>query len=1065
LTDYKLIKFEDLQSVSTPSDNDNLLIDETSSGVTKKITFKDLTDSFSTEPGGIGATGATGPQGDGVRILGSQPTFSDLDPNYMGQVGDGYITLDTGELYIWDGTQWNSVGALLGPTGSTGATGIDGNEGATGPEGDIGATGATGLEGPIGATGPAGEGLRILGSENSVGDLDPIYGGDVGDGFIIIDTGELYIWDGSSWINSGKIVGPEGATGASGAHGSTGPEGATGADGEVGATGPQGEIGSTGLDGPIGATGADGDVGATGGIGLSGSTGLQGATGEDGGIGPIGATGATGIIGATGLGGPIGGTGATGVEGPIGATGIKGDDGTSVNIEGSVPNVGSLDPSYSGNIGDGFITQDDGHLHIWDGSAWDDVGEIRGPAGDTGATGLTGATGVGLDGVDGATGVTGATGPVGFGIYASATCLANGNLRATNGLSVQKTGTGTYEYKFLIPRGNKQYTAVSNSLFDTDENIDVNLNALLEDGFLIEVKDGNGNLKDNGHSVIIVGEGGPSGSTDLYQIWLDAGNVGTEVDFINSITGPIGATGVGSTGATGPKGDIGSTGPKGNTGATGIRGLTGSTGAKGDKGATGPKGDKGATGPKGNTGATGLRGSTGFRGYTGSTGPKGNTGATGPKGNTGATGIRGLTGSTGPKGDDGDKGATGFNGFPGATGATGLTGATGAEGTRDPHHRVTRFNIYQEMKDLGITNTNANVPLNNAYSWIVDNGFAQPNIYFPSGKYTITSVGVSFGYQADKTQISMFGDGKGEGTELLCKGQFTIGHPMNIKDLKFTSRKSGSTLRFIRTPPDGAPASQPLEDDMDTTITNCDFGNGGSEGFANTIDIDYRGRNLIVTGCKFITGGDGGRAITLGYRCNNNENNVASRQGWKRIMITNNNFHNFEGGCIFVNKPENRGTDGGYPKLRGLVVSHNTMETDGKFFYTRDNDVRLEGASFTGNTLLTNNPDVENVIDIHQAHACVFTGNVFSGTPQSNPSITRKVNVNIRVAYATAFVGNTFILGAGSGEGGALTGQTWDSCTIIGNTWFGASTGKINITNTIECDIQNDSLARTEYRE
>ena len=63
MTDYKLIKFEDLQSVSTPQDNDNLLIDDTSSGITKKITFKDLTDGFSTGPGGVGATGPTGATG------------------------------------------------------------------------------------------------------------------------------------------------------------------------------------------------------------------------------------------------------------------------------------------------------------------------------------------------------------------------------------------------------------------------------------------------------------------------------------------------------------------------------------------------------------------------------------------------------------------------------------------------------------------------------------------------------------------------------------------------------------------------------------------------------------------------------------------------------------------------------------------------------------------------------------------------------------------------------------------------------------------------------------------
>ena len=70
--------------------------------------------------------------------------------------------------------------------------------------------------------------------------------------------------------------------------------------------------------------------------------------------------------------------------------------------------------------------------------------------------------------------------------------------------------------------------------------------------------------------------------------------------------GPQGATGIGSTGATGPQGI------QGNQGATGI----------------------GATGIDGNQGATGPQGATGFDGATGLTG-SGATGATGPQGATG----------------------------------------------------------------------------------------------------------------------------------------------------------------------------------------------------------------------------------------------------------------------------------------------------------------------------------------------------------------------------------------------------------------------------------------------
>ncbi|MGB4761920.1 MAG: hypothetical protein WBP12_01020, partial [Candidatus Saccharimonas sp.] len=52
-----------------------------------------------------------------------------------------------------------------------------------------------------------------------------------------------------------------------------------------------------------------------------------------------------------------------------------------------------------------------GHLHVWSGSAWTDVGLVRGPAGATGANGTQGFTGA--TGVAGTNGATGATGPAG----------------------------------------------------------------------------------------------------------------------------------------------------------------------------------------------------------------------------------------------------------------------------------------------------------------------------------------------------------------------------------------------------------------------------------------------------------------------------------------------------------------------------------------------------------------------------------------------------------------------------------------------------------------------------
>lgn len=215
------------------------------------------------------------------------------------------------------------------------------------------------------------------------------------------------------------VGGPIGATGPSGA---TGPTGATGVAGATGV----GATGATGAVGLQGATGAVGDVGATG---STGPAGLQGATGAGatGATGPQGEAGSTGTQGATGPQGEAGDTGATGATGPAGA------DGTSVTIVGNVTDSTALPVLTPGDVGSGYLTDDDGHLHVWSGSSWTDVGEIRGPEGAVGATGpagltggigATGATGPqGLSGTTGGQGATGSTGPEGATGPAGATTI------------------------------------------------------------------------------------------------------------------------------------------------------------------------------------------------------------------------------------------------------------------------------------------------------------------------------------------------------------------------------------------------------------------------------------------------------------------------------------------------------------------------------------------------------------------------------------------------------------------------------------------------------------------
>lgn len=83
------------------------------------------------------------------------------------------------------------------------------------------------------------------------------------------------------------------------------------------------------------------------------------------------------------------------------------------------------------------------------------------------------------------------------------------------------------------------------------------------------------------------GAAGENGKS-AYEIWLDAGNSGTEEDYLASLKGEQGIQGL--QGIQGEKGEQGIPGPKGDTGATGAKGDKGDTGAKGDKGDTGTSG-------------------------------------------------------------------------------------------------------------------------------------------------------------------------------------------------------------------------------------------------------------------------------------------------------------------------------------------------------------------------------------------------------------------------------------------------------------------------------------------
>jgi hypothetical protein len=155
----------------------------------------------------------------------------------------------------------------------------------------------------------------------------------------------------------------------------------------------------------------------------------------------------------------------------------------------------------------------------------------------------------------------------------------------------------------------------------------------------------------------LAGTNGTNGADGLsaYQLWINAGNTGTESQFLASLQGPTGAQGIqGATGATGATGSNGLSAYQlwinaGNTGTESqfLASLQGPTGAQGIQGATGATGSTGSNGLSayqlwinaGNTGTesqflASLQGPTGAQGIQGATGA---TGATGPQGPVGSS--------------------------------------------------------------------------------------------------------------------------------------------------------------------------------------------------------------------------------------------------------------------------------------------------------------------------------------------------------------------------------------------------------------------------------------------
>ena len=225
----------------------------------------------------------------GSRIIGSgtpQAVPIQLDPApYKGAIAYG----SDGRVYVSNGTAWSDVGS-----GATGIQGIQGTDGVQGLQGTYG------------------PGFDVIGS---VPDVDS--GGDpqatLNTAFASATTGqavideaddELWVYDGTTWINVGSfrgVQGFQGTDGNQGLQGTIGQEGIQGSRGFRGYQGTQGIQGDTGIQGIQGIQGLQGTQGPQGVQGVQGDVGIQGIQGIQGQQSVQGIQGDTGIQGFDGF--------------------------------------------------------------------------------------------------------------------------------------------------------------------------------------------------------------------------------------------------------------------------------------------------------------------------------------------------------------------------------------------------------------------------------------------------------------------------------------------------------------------------------------------------------------------------------------------------------------------------------------------------------------------------------------------------------------------------------------------------------------------------------------------
>lgn len=324
------------------------------------------------------------------------------------------------------------------------------------------------------------------------------------------------------------------------------------------------------------------------------------------------------------------------------------------------------------------------------------------------------------------------------------------------------------------------------------------------------------------------------------------------------------------------------------------------------------------------------------------------------------------------------------------------------------------YNIKDNMTSRGLSATQA---LQEAFnqSLLTSNLSNSPTIVFDSGTYDIGAV--ELGYKASVTKVVIRG-GNGtlsgaEAVKLNMNKTMKLGHPTEWSGVAFLNRNTSSSILCRRNP---TGSSKQKEDDMDTTFQNCVFSGGGGD---NNIDINYRGRNLVVRGCKFRTGNKG-VGIRLSYFNNTSEAAVQGVDGWKAITIDNNRVHNYPSGFIQIDKSVN-----GNCTLKQLIIYNNYGEYNTKLVTYRFSKTVVTPTISLNNIIF--NTKGGTCVDLPKGKAVQIFNNTFQGV-----SSTRRINGIKAIEASGNITYNNFVYNMNSAPG-SITVQGGKTPTEAGN--------------------------------